>query len=347
VSPQQYVRISWYHCFWDHWGIYIDDYYNKLYSSLDDLTAIPWGLTTVYQLCQLDQANFLYTFDLGNTGLRKYVINTLDSSEVITGIGEPGFGAPQQRSSICVHSNGDFRVIFKNSLFENAYVYSRHYYSTGAATGPDTVVSLTESLTPAITNLGAIARTSLDQMLITWPYQGDVYGTLFEGQYWNEDVNEFECTPAANYLFPCMDINTSNHVLVVWMNSWYNGQDPWLYTQLYCGAFDQIYSVLYAPIAVSPPVPDYSNPYAWDVCVRNDGRFIICWSICPYANPYSLIYLQPGENYHEIIGAPILISPFNWDYVCTSPVVEKSADGYWVTWIQGDYFSPWTFELYL
>ncbi|HEX7343875.1 MAG TPA: hypothetical protein VF398_06405, partial [bacterium] len=134
LPSDEYVRAWYAHEYGDNAGVMWSNSGNRIYSSLCDSSVVAWGIAEPgrYDLCQLDDNNFLYTFDCEYIGLRKYETASLNSPPPIVWIYEPEIGAPQNASDISVHQSGQFRIIYSNWIELEPYVYTRFFNANGA-----------------------------------------------------------------------------------------------------------------------------------------------------------------------------------------------------------------------
>ncbi len=300
--------------------------YNILFSSLPDTAIMPWGLVQNYELCQLNSEDFLYTFNMTYSGLRKYQISTLDSSAQITWIGELGFGAPQGFSDLCVQEDGEFRILYNSYIGNQPIVYTRYYDASGLALCADTVVSLATNFDPVMSAGGNIVSSSDDQTIIVWNFVNEILGTTFSSESWSQNVVDFENSPTINLVsIPRFDVNTSGHLLLVWdCFFWWGGELP--ASQIFCQSFENYFSYFLQSVAVSPICwPVWDTIYS-DVALSDDGKFLICWQ--QWAYPLDQLMARSGENYDVLSSTSTIVSPTD-----SKPSLEKSSTGYWLTWI--------------
>jgi hypothetical protein len=303
------------------WGIHY--YSNTIHSTVAGLSItlseiVEWGN---YNLCQLNADLFLYTFSIGQIGLRKYEISTLDSCEQMVWINEPDFGVAQNRPGHIVHQNGYFRVIYNNFLNDGLALYTRNFNSSGIPASPDTIASIGDPPFIPSSSGGRIKTTSVDQALIIWS-NGSIRGTLFTQDGWCGETYDYGC--ASGWLIPNFDINNYDYVMNIWTHVVLGG--PWGDdAQVFCQSFAQLFNYYLPEIAISPEW--WGNwTYSNDVGLRDDGRFLSCYIEDPYC-PF--LYVLPGINYNELVGDRILIA----EWISGAPSLEKSENGYWLTWI--------------
>jgi len=324
---------------------------DKIYSSICGSSIIPYGLIDddkQYYLCQIDSNNFIYAFSLSVIGMRKYDIATLDSSASIQWVYEPGFYLDHSFSDLCVHSDGSFRVIYNNKVGVENNVFTRYFNSQGLPTDDDFLVSQDQSQIPVFTNLGEVEKTSADQALVLWQYNGDYWGTYFTGDTWSGIVQSFGCgyTVHASSL-PKASINSEDKVVLSWKRVWWGGWWSTNSHQIYTQVFDLTFNPFTSAVATSTEAYHGFQLYGYDVALQSNGNFVLCWlTDNEGSNPF-YIRASRGENYDQLVETNYAISSgSNGDY-CSTPVVSSSQNGFLMTWIQGNSAQPDNYEVFL
>ncbi len=321
---------------WEYWeyGGTIQphsDYYNVLKSTVADDSIVPTGITLDYDLCQLNNEQFLYTFGVGYVGLRTYEIATLDSCERISWIYEEGTGPIQRMSDICVHSDGSFRIIYLNQFEIFDYLYTRFFDENGMPSAEDTVVSMNPDLDSIGTYYGQIENFGDGVSLVIWPTNSKyLFGTMFSASQWEGAIINFQCSQWGQYFnsaFPYIDFNSANWSLLIWAHSYWDYLWYWI-EQIYYRAYDSLFAPLYSTTPFLSWHPINSFGCQSKVSLRDDGRFVITW--VDWNGPGE-IFLQRGYGYQYLIEDPLLVAD---PHGVSIPDVEKSAVGYWITWLQ-------------
>ncbi len=319
------AKVNKYHGFSDPMGGWGESYdMNHLHCTIADTSVIPWDLVSLFDLCQLSEASFLYAFGLDFIGLRNYEFADLDSSQ-ITWISEPGFGTPQAFSDVAVHQDGSFRIIFNNHLGSQPLVYTRYYDPAGVSSTADTVASMAVNLDPIMSTGGKIVTTATDEAILIWNFVGDVLGTIYSRDIWSQSVTIFPNYYTINSLStPMLDVNSSDHLMLAW--DYFDWDYDLPISRILCQTFENYFWFSLPSAYVSPAYWPWIGSIYCDLGLRDDGRFLICW----WEVNYGLcgILARSGQAYNLLSPTTTALS-----YSNSKPVLEKSPSGYWLTWI--------------
>lgn len=173
-----------------------------------------------------------------------------------------------------------------------------------------------------------MVKTANDEVLVMWPYGVDILGSTFAGSQWSGVVYEFNCgSPVYLTFLPAIDVNATDHVILLWKRTWYSEYWESYVEQLRSQAFSQFFNYFVPYFAVTPEYFWGAYIFAADIALRDDGRFLACWSA--WGAPMDGIVVQAGISYNQLVGEPTLIIT-GQDYPLR---LKNSLNGYWLVWV--------------
>jgi len=312
---------------------------NEIHSSISGAYIFLNYITEpLYTLCELNDSNFLYSYSTDKVQLRNYDIATLTSNLPTKYAIEAEYLSPHGSSDLVVNPDGSFRVIYGHLAGGSQYIYTVPFDSMGNPTTFDSLVSKDENLNPLLAGSGGkIEATNSENSLVVWNSNSDAYITQYAGENWSGTIDIIDLQPVPTYNYCNFDVTANGYLMLIWKNRYlYN---EWFYGRVLCQGFDNTYSPFSNSLTASDYWDEDAPTWEYDIGVRDDGRFLVCWQYGGNSGRSYLI-VRSGVDYNTFIGDVSTLSMTNYGSGTSIPVVKESPGGYIVSWIYGPFNDP-------